>query len=70
MANKRIVAEVPEDFFWEMKAKAAELKLTQRDLAIIAIRQTMQSEFPLEQLFENQETVLRIKQLGLGEEEE
>ena len=68
MASKRIVAEVPDDFFWELKAKAADMKLSQKELIIIALRKTINSKFPVEQLFDNEETICKIRALKLDEE--
>lgn len=60
----RIVAETPEDLFWEFKAMCVELKLTQKVVTILAVWLVTGSKIPLEDIFK-EEDVCKIKQAGL-----
>lgn len=65
MASKRLIAEVPDDFFWEVKKQLAELQLSQKDATAVAVRQFINSEYPLEKLVEDPETIQRLNELGI-----
>lgn len=65
MAVKRVLADVPEDFFWEMKGKLAEKQLKQKDALSVAIRQFIGSEFPLDQLIDDPEVITKLNAMGI-----
>jgi hypothetical protein len=63
--TRRILADVPDDFFWEIKRKLADMKLTQKDAFAVALRQFIQSDFPLEQLITDEDNLAMIKAMGI-----
>jgi hypothetical protein len=63
--TKRVLADVPEDFFWEMKKRLADMKLTQKDTLAVAIRQFIGSSFPLDKLITDPEVLQKLNALGI-----
>lgn len=63
--TKRLLAEVPEDFFWEVKRVCAESKMKQKDLVFAALRQLMLPEYDLSNYTSDPELLAKFKSMGI-----
>jgi len=52
---KRVIAEVTDEFFWELKQKTAQTQLKQKTIIILSIHKLMQMETPLVDLIDSEE---------------
>ena len=62
---KRILSDIPEAFFWEIKRKLAELQLKQKTVLAIALREFIGSTYPIEELVTDEDDLNKIKALGI-----
>jgi hypothetical protein len=65
MATKRLIAEVPDDFFWDVKKKLAEVQLNQKTATAVAVRELIHSDYPLAQLVEDPEDLKKLNDMGI-----
>lgn len=61
---KRLIAEVPDKVFWDVKKKAADMQLNQKTVVCVAVRQFLQLDIPLEDIV-GEEDVVRLRALGI-----